>query len=437
MKALLLPIIAFTPAIAVALDFEGTTSSPIEISCEQSTGLSSVYVLDGTTGIRISSPDANARWSRFSKLGAAFAEPIAPQVSNGVSWIVPTNEDMGYILESNGQSNYFWVINYHNHEFKDGTITIASEQDCDRLHLDFTGNAPEIDYYTINGRKVALSRDIKVSYSTLVFDENSSGYVQTNTIENLVSLGSSFTINQPLCNTTVNISGDRFLSAWGREIEIESPQIEATAVSATVFATQEQREIDNEQKDNTDGLGGSAPCNIKFEAYVTDAAIYSEWQFSRSPEFDNIELSFSDLVVEHTFREQGTTYVRFVANNATGTCEYVSDTFEIFIGESKLDIPNAFSPESSPGINDEWRVSYKSLISYECHVFNKWGKCLFSSTDPAQGWDGKSGGKYVGAGTYYYVIVAEGADGVKYKKSGDINIINFKEGSGSSEQETE
>ena len=40
--------------------------------------------------------------------------------------------------------------------------------------------------------------------------------------------------------------------------------------------------------------------------------------------------------------------------------------------------------------------------------------------------DGKYKGKYVPAGTYYYVIKARGSDGRDYKLSGDINIINSK-----------
>ena len=119
--------------------------------------------------------------------------------------------------------------------------------------------------------------------------------------------------------------------------------------------------------------------------------------------------------------------MRFVANNADGTCEFTAPVYEIYIGESQLEIPNAFSPQGSPGVNDEWKVSYKSLISYECHIYNRWGKELFSSTDPSQGWDGRQGGKYVPAGVYFYVIKAMGADGRRYEKAGDINIINFRQ----------
>ena len=88
--------------------------------------------------------------------------------------------------------------------------------------------------------------------------------------------------------------------------------------------------------------------------------------------------------------------------------------------------PNAFSPGSSEGINDEWKVSYKSIISFECHIFNRWGVKVATLKNPEEGWNGKYNGKFVPAGVYYYVINAKGADGKTYKLKGDINIINFK-----------
>ena len=48
-------------------------------------------------------------------------------------------------------------------------------------------------------------------------------------------------------------------------------------------------------------------------------------------------------------------------------------------------------------------------------------------TDPSQGWDGRYNGKLVPAGVYYYVIKARGTDGKNYKKSGDINIVRYKD----------
>lgn len=57
----------------------------------------------------------------------------------------------------------------------------------------------------------------------------------------------------------------------------------------------------------------------------------------------------------------------------------------------------------------------------------RYGHQLFHFNDPSKGWDGKYKGKLVKSGVYYYVIQARGADGRKYKKSGDINIINYKQ----------
>ena len=98
------------------------------------------------------------------------------------------------------------------------------------------------------------------------------------------------------------------------------------------------------------------------------------------------------------------------------------------------DLPNAFSPKSTPGVNDLWKVSYKSLVSYQCNIFNRWGTQMFSSDNPADGWDGKYRGRFVPAGVYYYVIKARGADGVDYNRAGDINIIDYSE---PSEQQTQ
>ena len=77
-------------------------------------------------------------------------------------------------------------------------------------------------------------------------------------------------------------------------------------------------------------------------------------------------------------------------------------------------------------MNDEFRVVYKSLVKFSCWIFNSWGQVLYHWTDPAKGWDGKKGGKYVSPGVYYYVIEAEGSDGIIYKKKGDINIFRPK-----------
>ncbi|MDE6581220.1 MAG: gliding motility-associated C-terminal domain-containing protein, partial [Duncaniella sp.] len=230
----------------------------------------------------------------------------------------------------------------------------------------------------------------------------------------------------PLCATEFVLEGDRFLAQWGMGESVTSTTMQPSAVEAYTSATQVSRDNSNETGAGNDGLGGSAPAEVEFYAAVTDAAVFTEWQFSTYPDFDDIQLRISDPVTTYTFREQGTTYVRFVCANDAGTCDYTGTVFTVSIGQSSLLCPNAFSPGASEGVNDEWKVSYSSIVEFECHIFNKLGVKMASLTDPSQGWDGRYNGKLVPAGVYYYVIKARGADDKKYNLSGDINIVNYR-----------
>lgn len=93
-------------------------------------------------------------------------------------------------------------------------------------------------------------------------------------------------------------------------------------------------------------------------------------------------------------------------------------------------MPNAFSPNGD-GVNDEWKVAYRSLLEFNCWIFDRQGHQIYNLTSPDQGWDGKIGNKTVESGVFYYVIEAVGADGKKYKKSGDINVVKYVGAQGS------
>jgi gliding motility-associated-like protein len=430
-------LLAVASSANAALNFTGNTLDVIKISPDASTGLAELYVIDNTSGVtasyRATSATATVQWYRFSNLGGAYAEEITSVTRDGAtSSIKLQSGDMGYIVEENGRQYCYWVVNYADHQFSLESLDLAQEQDCSTTILTANGKGDRITYYTINGRGMELSRDLELSYRTLSYDETTNAYRQVDATETFGSLESSLVVTAPLCDTDFTLTGDRFLRTWKREVEATSPTYTTISVEATTNATQDEREVDNEIQESTSGLGGSGPCEITFSAAVTDAAIYHEWQISRSSEFETLENSYSDLEFTYTFRDNGTTYVRFIANNSEGTCEYVGQTFEVFIGESKLLCPNAFSPGSSEGVNDEWKVSYKSIVQFECNIFNRWGKKMITLTDPSQGWDGKYNGKLVPAGVYYYVITAKGSDGVRYKLSGDINIINYSGTTGSS-----
>lgn len=443
MNRLIVSIFSFITIFALnaAVSFTGTTHKVITEKPEASTGLNHIYVLNSLNGVQMiytASTTSPVTWYKYSNLGGGYAEEIAGVKQSGKTYTLNLtgSGDMGYIIEEGSNRYYCWVVDHSQHPLTLNSLRFAAEQDCDMTELIFQGSAKRIVYYTINGQAKELNRDIKLTYNTLEYNETSETYDQVVAEKSYPYLNTAFCTNAPLCNTEFTLSGDKYLKAWGMEESITSEYFNTLAVEAKTSATQTIRENDNEQKDETP-LGGSAPCEIEFKAICTDAAIFQEWQMAADADFENITMRINEPITTYTFREHGTTYVRFVASNTAGSCNYYSDTYEVFVGESHLECPNAFSPDASEGVNDEWKVSYKSLISFECYIFNRWGVKVAEFTDPAQGWDGKYNGKYVPSGVYYYVIKAEGADGKKYKLNGDINIIKYSGVTGNSTTPTE
>lgn len=422
----------------VTLSYSGTTASahPIHLDAPASTGINGgIYVVPDVNGLRIThtssaSPSTGGtKWLRYSTLGAAYAEEITPSGHDaGTSWLDSPRGDMGYVIESQGEAPvYIWVTDYSAHTFTPGTLSLSPEQECGRVALDCTGSADEIAYYSITGRRQTLTRDITLSYLTLDWDDATQTYAQIPVSETLSHLTPTLHAAAPLCSTSFTLAGDRFLTAWGKEASCTTGTYEPHSISAHTETIADNSTADNEISSSQPGaLGGSAPLTVTFSAQVTDAALFHEWQISRTPDFEDVTLRASELDFTHTFTEQGTLYVRLYCANADASCEYFSPTYEVSIGESMLKCPNAFTPFNQDGVNDIWKVTYSSIIQFECHIFNRHGRKITSFTDPSQGWDGRYGGKFVPAGAYYYVIKARGSDGKEYKLSGDINIVDYK-----------
>ena len=149
-----------------------------------------------------------------------------------------------------------------------------------------------------------------------------------------------------------------------------------------------------------------------------------EWNFSEDANFTTIFLTRFDEETVYTFDKSGRFYVRLLMTNMETDNTDVSESFVIQIAESELKIPNAFSPNGD-GINDVFKVTYKSLVKFEATVFNRWGQKMYhwGLVNIDDGWDGTAHGKQVPEGVYFIVVKAVGADGVVYNHRGDINIL--------------
>lgn len=424
---LLLQLLALN-CFAQKLTFSGLNLEVIEENAPVSAGLSKIYVLPYITGVKASFESSSGnpvKWQRFSALGGGYAEDVASTQNGSISTLNVLEGNMGYLVTDGTSTTGFWVVDYSKYRATLSALTLSPQTDCATTWLDVSGSAEPIMCYGINGLPITLDRDFTLTYRTLEFDETEFTYSEITLTEHVAAIAEIIHCTPPLCTTEFTLTGDKFMRAWGEEASVTSPAYNPAAVEAHTRAVQTSRNVDNEIKNDSQLLGGSGPAEITFSAAVSDAAIYHEWEIALDPEFNQVYLRFSDLEFTHTFRDQGTSYVRLLIANDDATCSSESETYAVNIGESSLKCPNAFSPGASEGVNDEWRVSYKSIIEFDCYIFDRNGRKIIHLTDPSQGWNGKIRGKMAPAGVYFYVINALGADGKKYKLSGDINIIGY------------
>lgn len=420
------------------VNIDGSQYKVIEIGADKNSGLDNIFVVYDIKGctIRYTGTDCmSAKVYRYSTLGGGYAEEINNIDRTSTTLTITNPEgDMGYIVEAGDYRYYFWVVDYARHQFVLDAVVPDDDIDCSYSVLNVTGNGSPINYYSINGQPRVLSREIGVYYTTQEFDQEGGSFVNTDIHKELESIGSKISLTPPAyCPTYFTVEGDRFLKTWGMEVSKETGVVQPVAVDCRTEAVQKESESDepsNVIKGNDSGLGGSAPAEITFYAYTTEGVIDHEWQMSRDQEFNNPEYRWKVQDLTYTFDEEGTFYLRYIGSNYDGSCETYGDIYTVSIGASELKCPNAFSPNGD-GVNDVWKVSYRSLIDFHCEIFNRNGQKIFSFDSPDQGWDGTWHGKTVKPGVYYYVITATGADGRKYKKSGDINIINFNSRYGS------
>jgi gliding motility-associated-like protein len=83
-------------------------------------------------------------------------------------------------------------------------------------------------------------------------------------------------------------------------------------------------------------------------------------------------------------------------------------------------IPNIFSPNGD-GVHDYWDILYLDRYTQVVvKVFNRWGQLVYTSKGYDKPWDGRSAGKPLPAGSYYYIIETGGS---KISATGAVTII--------------
>ncbi len=90
--------------------------------------------------------------------------------------------------------------------------------------------------------------------------------------------------------------------------------------------------------------------------------------------------------------------------------------------EPEIEIPNVFTPNGD-GINDVFKITAINTKSFSADIFNRWGTKLFSWSDITTGWNGKTNGKEVTDGVYFYMIKITTSSDKDITKQGTVSLF--------------
>jgi len=177
------------------------------------------------------------------------------------------------------------------------------------------------------------------------------------------------------------------------------------------------------ETETREDFSGQAPLSVSFRANPQDMEGLNptyEWHFRMEGESKDMIVRYEENT-DYTFTKAGKTYVTLYAN--LGNQERDSSRICVTISESKLLMPNAFTPNGDTH-NDVYKAKeYQSIVEFHAYIFNRWGQKLYEWTNPAEGWDGNYNGSPVKEGVYFVVVKARGADGIVYNIRKDVNLL--------------
>ena len=378
------------------------------------------------------------------KLGAVdwfrLPDTITP-VASGVDYLYAEHGE-GYMIKLGELREVFWVFDYDS--LRADITAIDAILSCTETELQLEGRIPAMQYTNLQGKRCTYPRQCRVTYMDAMWSGESEAWVdslaqQEADFKQTVVVGASpvatdFTISDPLA-ALLELSEDSLRSP------VYSPMALKANPLAIVTTRGKEGETSNEVErpiDPSELIRRSAPLIVTFRANALNADYY-QWNIYRGS--DRI-LQRNEAQHQYTFTEPGN-YRAVVGMSNSHACQLDSVEFLISVSESMLTVPNVFTPNGD-GMNDEFRVVYRSIKEFHCWVYNRWGHKVYEWTDPAKGWDGTIGGKPAAEGAYYYVIRALGTDAESdyilkplytkklkkqelpigvYQLSGDINLI--------------
>jgi gliding motility-associated-like protein len=125
--------------------------------------------------------------------------------------------------------------------------------------------------------------------------------------------------------------------------------------------------------------------------------------------------------ITHQFNATGKFNVCLIAFTESGCSDTLCEPVSAIV-VPKLDVPNAFTPNSGD-INSTIMVKGFGIAKMRFIIWNRWGQKVFETNNPLQGWDGRVKGVVQPMDVYAYTLDVEFFDGTKATKKGDITLI--------------
>lgn len=391
---------------------------------KEAVGLDNIYIfskIDNSSEIHYTSKNEASVVKWYSFLNGMKTELTNVSTLSATETYIDPANNMGYIVSVDGvETSRFWVFDYSQYlPGINSMLASDGEIPCENIVLNLAGNVPEFSYQNTGGGIFKIDRFFDIIYNTLEWDKDKKDWKTIEKTENVILPRPVISVPTPFTNTVFTVKGDQFASLLGLvEQTVVTPEYETKAVKCNITSITSIREAknENERPDNETKLEGSAPLDIQFYSNPTPNVNSYFWTIYKNNE-KIVARSEKDHI--YTFSEAGNYDIKLIVSN--GICTD-SSSVKVVVSTSSIFAPSIFTPNNDE-FNDEFRVAYRSIVEFSCTVYNRWGRIVYSWTDPAKGWDGKINGKNAAEGTYFYIINAKGSDDKVYKLKGHINLL--------------
>lgn len=257
--------------------------------------------------------------------------------------------------------------------------------------------------------------------------------IRINTVDYPVANAGADTMICYLTGATLNGSTNGISVSWSPPENITDPDSRNTSATPANTTTYTLFAYDNKgcPKPGTDqvvvtvlppihafaGNDTAVMVDQPLQLHATGGTRY-EW----TPPTGLSNSSIPDPVGTYSTPSNGITYQVNVYNEA-GCMETDFLNVKVFQKGPAIYVPNAFTPNGD-GLNDEFKpvnVSIQQMGYFR--VYNRWGKLVFSTSEPGKGWDGKINGQLQASETYGWVFKGVDYLGNEIIQKGTVTLI--------------